>query len=178
MRTWKIVRIIFLLPGIVTVLIPYWIIQQTDSLNFNWSPPNPVDYLPLATGVFLVCFGLVMVVKTGRPFAQLDAGAPVPRDSSKKLIATGIYLRVRNPLVSGILAILLGETLLLGSLPLLVWLIIFLLGNFIYVRFFEEPHLEQRFGNEYLCYKENVPRWIPRFKPWSGVVGYKYRNGG
>jgi protein-S-isoprenylcysteine O-methyltransferase Ste14 len=171
-------RIIFLLPGIVTVLIPYGIIHQTDSLKLQWPPHDPVDLLPLFTGVFLVCIGLGMVVKTGSPFTQLDEGSPVPWDPPKELIATGIYLHVRNPLISGILAILLGETLLLGSLPLLLWFIFFLLVNFIYIRFFEESHLEQRFGDEYLCYKDNVPRWIPRIKPWSGVAGYTYRKGG
>ena len=30
----------------------------------------------------------------------------------------------------------------------------------------EEPGLEKRFGAEYVEYKRNVPRWIPRLKPW------------
>jgi protein-S-isoprenylcysteine O-methyltransferase Ste14 len=30
----------------------------------------------------------------------------------------------------------------------------------------EEPGLEKRFGSEYIDYKKNVPRWIPRLKPF------------
>jgi protein-S-isoprenylcysteine O-methyltransferase Ste14 len=31
----------------------------------------------------------------------------------------------------------------------------------------EEPGLVKRFGEDYLSYKRNVPRWIPRWTPWG-----------
>jgi protein-S-isoprenylcysteine O-methyltransferase Ste14 len=39
--------------------------------------------------------------------------------------------------------------------------------NHVYFILSEEPGLEKRFGQEYLEYKKNVPRWIPRLKPWN-----------
>ena len=30
------------------------------------------------------------------------------------------------------------------------------------------PGLVNRFGEEYLTYKRNVPRWIPTFRAWPG----------
>lgn len=59
------------------------------------------------------------------------------------------------------------EAVLLGVTPLLSWFIIFVIVNLIYIPWFEEPGLEQRFGADYLRYKQNVPRWIPRRTPWS-----------
>ena len=32
-----------------------------------------------------------------------------------------------------------------------------------------ETHgLVKRFGEDYLIYKRNVPRWVPRWRPWDG----------
>jgi hypothetical protein len=33
----------------------------------------------------------------------------------------------------------------------------------------EEPGLVKRFGADYLAYKQNVPRWIPRSRGWEPV---------
>lgn len=65
---------------------------------------------------------------------------------------------------------LLGEGLLLGSPAILVWFLIFVALNAIYIPLVEEPDLARRFGDGYLGYKRNVPRWIPRLRPWDPDV--------
>ena len=70
-------------------------------------------------------------------------------------------------MISGVLTILFGETILLGSPPLFYWFAIFFFINALYIPLVEERGLERRFGTEYLEYKKNVPRWIPRMNPWS-----------
>ena len=92
-------------------------------------------------------------------------GTPAPWDPPENLIVIGIYKTVRNPMVSGIGFVLLGEGVTLGSSLLLLWLVIWIVGNLIYTPLIEEPELEKRFGDAYLKYKENVPRWVPIF--WS-----------
>ena len=49
------------------------------------------------------------------------------------------------------------------------WLISRMLreGLDVYIPLVEEPGLLKRFGEEYLTYKRNVPRWIPRLTPWE-----------
>jgi protein-S-isoprenylcysteine O-methyltransferase Ste14 len=42
-----------------------------------------------------------------------------------------------------------------------------LLLNLIYIPLLEEPQLEARFGNEYRRYVQNVPRFLPRLRPWN-----------
>jgi protein-S-isoprenylcysteine O-methyltransferase Ste14 len=55
-------------------------------------------------------------------------------------------------------------------LPLLGWFGIFVVVNAIYIPLAEEPGLAKRFGEDYLRYKQNVPRWIPRWKPWERLT--------
>jgi protein-S-isoprenylcysteine O-methyltransferase Ste14 len=74
-------------------------------------------------------------------------------------------------MISGVLAILLGEAALLGSLPVLIWAAAFLLINQLYIPRFEEPGLARRFGDAYLRYRQHVPRWLPRLRPWHDDRG-------
>jgi protein-S-isoprenylcysteine O-methyltransferase Ste14 len=81
----------------------------------------------------------------------------------------GVYRHVRNPMISGVAFILLGELLASGSLRLLIWFLLFALANLIYIPLVEEPGLEHRFGQAYRVYKQHVPRWLPRLRPWEGM---------
>ena len=54
-------------------------------------------------------------------FARVGQGTLAPWDPTQRLVVLGPYRHVRNPMISGVLAILLGEAALLGSPPLLVW---------------------------------------------------------
>jgi protein-S-isoprenylcysteine O-methyltransferase Ste14 len=56
--------------------------------------------------------------------------------------------------------------LLAASLPLLGLFAFGVTINVIYIPLSEEPGLARRFGDDYLEYKRNVPRWIPRITPW------------
>ena len=70
-------------------------------------------------------------------------------------------------MISGVAAILLGEAALIGSPRLLAWFGFFLALNATYIPLVEEPGLVRRFGEDYLVYRRNVPRWLPRLTPWG-----------
>jgi protein-S-isoprenylcysteine O-methyltransferase Ste14 len=74
-------------------------------------------------------------------------------------------------MISGVFCMLLGEAIVLGSIVVFGWFILFLLENMLYIPLIEEPGLVRRFGEEYLLYRRNVPRWIPRLRPWRGPNG-------
>jgi len=82
------------------------------------------------------------------------------------LVVRGPYRHVRNPMITGVLCILLGEAAVTVSGWLLGWFAIFLAFQVIAIQFWEEPHLVKRYGNEYVDYRRNVPRWIPRISAW------------
>ena len=62
----------------------------------------------------------------------------------------GVYRHVRNPMISGVLFVLLGESVLTASLPLFWWFLLFAFVNATYIPLLEEPGLVKRFGEDYL----------------------------
>jgi protein-S-isoprenylcysteine O-methyltransferase Ste14 len=74
-------------------------------------------------------------------------------------------------MIAGVFCVLLGEAVLAASLPLLEWFAAFVLVNAVYIPLAEEPGLVRRFGEQYLTYKANVPRWIPRLRAWEAREG-------
>ena len=156
-----------LLPFVVTVVVPAYIIRTSSTLNISWGLPSPLGLLPTLLGSILVGLGVLLVYKTISLFATVGKGTLAPWDPPRRLVIRGPYRHVRNPMISGVLSILLGEAILLGSVPLVVWFVIDLALNALTIPLVEEPILDGRFGSDYVTYKRNVPRWIPRPKPWK-----------
>jgi protein-S-isoprenylcysteine O-methyltransferase Ste14 len=162
---WRQVRAILLLPGVVALLIPAVILwfAQADSLEWPW----PLDLLAVITGLVFIGLGFRLMAQTIRLFAAAGQGTLAPWDPTHKLVVQGIYRRVRNPMITGVGCVLLGEALLFRSLSLFYWFIAFAILNVAYIPLLEEPGLVKRFGDDYLLYKENVPRWVPRRHAWQ-----------
>lgn len=168
METWKHLRAILLLPFMVTVVIPGLLLfpGDWDTLDLWERVPLSRFALPL-TGLLSIATGLVLMVSTIRLFAGAGEGTLAPWNPTQKLVLQGVYRRVRNPMISGVFFVLLGEAVSFASLPLLGWSAFFIIGNAIYIPLSEEPGLVRRFGEEYKEYCRNVPRWIPKLKPWE-----------
>jgi protein-S-isoprenylcysteine O-methyltransferase Ste14 len=167
METWKHIRAILLLPGMLAVVIPGTILLLTglDTLGLWQSYPAARVGLPVLGGA-LICLGLVLMVATIRLFMKVGKGTLAPWNPPQRLVVRGVYRYVRNPMISGACCLLLGEAVLAASLPLLGLFALAVIVNVVYIPLSEEPGLAKRFGDDYLIYKQNVPRWIPRLKPW------------
>ena len=94
-------------------------------------------------------------------FITIGKGTLAPWFPTGKLVVTGLYKYVRNPMIIGVLMVLPGEAIAVLSLSILLWMFIFFLINHLFFLLYEEPNLEKRFGEEYSSYKKRVPRWIP-----------------
>jgi protein-S-isoprenylcysteine O-methyltransferase Ste14 len=171
MKTLRHLLAILLLPGVVAVVVPLWIVSSTSALRVGWGLPYPASLLPSILGCLLVGFGLLLMYWTISLFAGFGEGTLAPWDPPRRLVVRGVYRRVRNPMLSGVFFLLLGEATLLGSPPLFVWFLVVFAVNALYIPLVEEPDLSQRFGEEYLAYKRNVPRWVPRLSPWTQETG-------
>lgn len=144
----------------VTLVVPTLILRATGFAPL--SLPRAVAALAFA-GI-----GLSLMVRTIRLFATVGQGTLAPWDPTARLVVRDVYRHVRNPMISGVLFILLGEATFFDSRPLLVWFGIFFLANATYIPLVEEPGLMKRFGADYERYRANVPRWLPRLTPWDG----------
>ena len=143
---------IALLPGTVTVVVPALLLSDADLA------PWP----PAVIGAALIAAGLGMIAWTIALFAGVGRGTLAPWDPTSRLVVRGPYRRVRNPMISGVLAVLLGEAALFGSLALLAWFAVVFAVNATWFVLIEEPGLRRRFGAEYEAYAARVPRWLPR----------------
>jgi protein-S-isoprenylcysteine O-methyltransferase Ste14 len=163
MTIWKQLRAIILLPGTVTILIPASILYFTGILPWN--------IILAAIGTMFVFVGLSLMIWTNRLFTTVGMGTLAPWNPPERLVVRGVYRHVRNPMLTGVFCILLGEAIFFSSVWLLGWFAAFCLVNLIYIPLREEPGLAKRFGDDYLLYKNNVPRWIPRLRPWDRLSG-------
>jgi len=143
-------------PGTILGLIPW------SLTHWHIGPPFlGIDVLRWV-GVALIVLGLLPLLSSFARFAWDGLGTPAPIAPPTRLVVTGFYRRVRNPIYVALLVILLGEALLFGDERVAVWGVLFWMFTFAVVVIVEEPALRQQFGTEYETYCRNVPRWLPR----------------
>ena len=157
----------FILPFTVLLIIPAAILWATG-FKVGWGLGLPWDAVILLAGGLLMGTGMYFLSITIWLFINIGRGTLAPWSPTRKLVVIGPYRHVRNPMISGVLMTLLGESIVFGSLGILICFLLFFIINHIYFIYSEEPGLTKRFGDEYLTYKRNVPRWIPRLRPWAG----------
>jgi protein-S-isoprenylcysteine O-methyltransferase Ste14 len=96
-------------------------------------------------------------------FQTIGRGTLAPWTKKEKLIKQGPYRYNRNPMITGVLLMLVGEFLWFRSFPIMLWCAIFFLITSAVFIMVEEPFLQKKFGEDYIQYKKEVPRWIPNF---------------
>jgi protein-S-isoprenylcysteine O-methyltransferase Ste14/SAM-dependent methyltransferase len=154
---------IAVLPLTVVVLIPAWIARHyAAAISVG---PSTAALLQAGGGALLVLGALLAAASVWR-FASEGKGTLAPWDPPPHFVARGPYQYVRNPMISGVILVLFGESLVLGSPALATWALLFLILNLLYIPLVEEPELEKRFGDAYREYCGHVRRFIPRTRPW------------
>jgi protein-S-isoprenylcysteine O-methyltransferase Ste14 len=164
--TLRHIRAIAFLPASALIVIPALLVLLGD-VNIGWGFSGELTLLPVIVGLVLIAAGLSLLAWTIGLFAVFGRGTLAPWDPTERLVVRGAYCHVRNPMISGVAAALLGEAVLMGSVWVLVWFTLFCLANALYISLVEERVLERRFGEEYRVYRRNVPAWIPHFRPWN-----------
>jgi len=147
-----------LLPGTVTLLIPYWLVS---SRNIKASQQGqPFRYL----GLPLIVVGAAGLLACVWQFFSEGRGTLAPIDAPKELVVRGLYKYVRNPMYVFVVTIMIGEAILFLSTAIMTEAVIFFALAFLFVVFYEEPALRRQFGESYERYAQTVGRWLPRLK--------------
>ena len=153
---------LFIAPGTVAGLVP-WSISR-------WRIQPPLLGVPVlrVVGVLLILLALPVLLDSFGRFALQGLGTPAPVFPTRHLVVTGLYRYVRNPMYVAVVSAILGQGLLLGDIGLLAYGGLVWLGFHVFVWAYEEPTLLAAYGDEYRDFCANVPRWIPRWRLWTG----------
>jgi protein-S-isoprenylcysteine O-methyltransferase Ste14 len=143
-------------PGFWTILMPYWLLPR--GARPAMAGAGAAGWLLIATGIALY-FACAFW-----GFALRGKGTPLPLDPPKKLIVEGPYSIVRNPMYWSVAFVMLGEAAVFHSMALVNLTVVLLVAASLFVFFFEEPALREKFSAEYDDYCRRVPRWLPRFR--------------
>jgi protein-S-isoprenylcysteine O-methyltransferase Ste14 len=152
-----------LAPGVVAGLIPWWLSgwQVRQPLrSWAWAPLRVAGVALLAAGTIVLVHAFVRFVAEGR-------GTPAPVAPTQRLVVGGLYRHVRNPMYLAVVAIIVGQALVLGQPALLAYAAAVTVAMAAFAHYYEEPALADKFGAEYESYRRAVPAWWPRPHPWE-----------
>ena len=146
-------------PGIVLIYLPMWITHFRIPAS-----EHPAQKL-LAAG--LIALGLVPLLDSIRRFIYVGRGTLMPNVPTEQLVASGLYLHVRNPMYVGDLLVLAGEAVLFRRIAMVIYTLVIAVGFHLFILLYEERTLARRHPAEYPLYQANVPRWLPRLTAWD-----------
>src|ERR1051326_1112433 len=159
MKLFALARALVIAPLFILIWLrwlPLWLLGPNA-----FADPRPLGWIVVAVGAVV---GIPCVWE----FAWRGFGTPAPFDPPRKLVVSGPYRYVRNPMYVGMGVAIAGFGIVfphatnfffaeLGAAFALV---------FAFIVLYEEPMLRRMFGDDYLEYCRNVRRWIPRVSPW------------
>ncbi|RGE22009.1 isoprenylcysteine carboxylmethyltransferase family protein [Leucobacter sp. wl10] len=149
--------------GLFLGAIPLVIAALEQRWGLQLDPPAAV---PVAGAVLLVPAS-ALGIWAALAMSLRGEGTPLPSAAARRLVVSGPYRYVRNPMAVAGIAQGVAVGLLLGS-----WLVVLyaLSGSLLWnrvVRPLEEADLQARFGAAFAVYRERVACWIPRLRPWA-----------
>jgi protein-S-isoprenylcysteine O-methyltransferase Ste14 len=156
-------------PGLVAGLGPWWIT--------GWDRGSLFGIAGQVIGGLLVAAGALVLLRAFVRFVVEGLGTPAPVAPTEHLVVGGLYRFVRNPMYIAVVATIVGQAFLLGRPVLLLYAAVIAALQAAFVRWHEEPELSRRFGQEYETYREAVPAWLPRLRPWHADGSPKPLNG-
>ena len=141
-------------------LLPEWLgfhVETAGAARWRW------------LGVIPSVLGFAVALRCVWDFGWTGHGTPAPFAPPQRLVVVGFYRYVRNPMYVGLAAGWIGLWVVFGHPnPVLIAAVAAVaLGVHLFVMFYEEPTLHQKFGADYDDYRRNVHRWLPRFHAWQ-----------
>ena len=147
----------------------FWTILIENLILWIWFPLDYINYPITENYIILFFTALILII----PFivitikAVMDAGTETVRTSQNTEMYSGIYKFIRHPQMLGATPLILLICCLLNSLSLLILFTILMLIIVPIVIHYEEKDLINRFGDDYIEYRQKTGAFIPKF--WNRV---------
>lgn len=140
-------------PGVAGGLVPWLLVRGHSTTSLVWL--QIVGWVVLAAGAAVLIEAFARFVVDG-------LGTPAPVAPPEKLVVSGLYRYVRNPMYLAVTAVILGQAAVFASWVLVAYAVVFVAVTWSFVHWYEEPTLRQKFGTDYETYLRSVPGWWPR----------------
>lgn len=134
--------------------------------SFSWSP---IEFQILLIIIFPALIAVYDLSTKGK-------GTPFPYDPTKKLVQTGVYAYIKNPIQWSFTLMFIPLAIHFQSYILLIGMLSSIAYAFGISDFQEYDDMEQRFGEKWLKYKKNVPKWRFLWIPKEIPIGTIYFN--
>src|SRR3954454_13794940 len=131
----------------------------------GWKVAHPPPVVAVA-GYAILAAGVAVLLHAFVRFVVEGVGTPAPVAPTRHLVIGGLYRYVRNPMYIAVALTIIGQAMVLGRPVLLLYALVFGVAAGSFVHFYEQPTLTQQFGAEYEAYRDAVPAWLPRRRPW------------
>lgn len=149
MKTKKILPPTCLLLSMVAMVLLHLFMPILKTIPYPWN----------LTGIVLLIIGVSLNLVADAAFKR-ERTTVKPFEKSTALIVSGVFTISRHPMYLGMLLILLGIAILMGTLtPLIVVVIFGILMELVFVET-EERMLQEQFGERWLAYRSKVRKWI------------------
>jgi len=160
----RVVLQVLAFAGLILFVLPAVVITQSGTA---WRSPlaDPMWQWSLFIQIFVVppaVLGLTAV----QEFADVGQGTPVPFDPPKRLVTTGIYAFVANPMQLSAVVLFFAIGILLRNVWVAAAGVMAHLYSVGLAGWDEDEDLRTRFGGRWIAYSRSVPRWFPRLRPW------------
>jgi protein-S-isoprenylcysteine O-methyltransferase Ste14 len=149
-------------PGLEAGIGPWLLVRVAGSEIDSWPTALRV------VGALLMLVGIVALVDVFTRFVREGAGTPSPAAPTTHLLVGGAFRYLRHPMYVATAVIIAGEALAFAQPILLLGAAAYLTAMATLAHTVEEPRLARRFGASYDAYRQAVPGWIPRLRPWDG----------
>jgi len=135
--------------------------SQAPWLNLRFAAP-----VSLAVALQVAAFPALLGIAAVHEFATRGGGTPLPYDPPVRLVRSGPYAYVANPMQLSTFLVLAA----LGALTGRPWVVATGVMSVVYsagiAGWDEAVAMPRRFGERWTAYRRGVRAWLPRWRPW------------
>ena len=168
---WRAVLQVVAFSGLILLVIPTVILEQTGGA---WTAVRERSWILNNILIQLLVVPAILGFSAVQEFVQRGGGTPLPYDPPSRLVTTGPYAFVANPMqVSAALVFVIWGVVLAS-----VWIVVAAAMTVFYslglAAWHERDHLIDRFGDAWIAYRRVVRAWRVRAKPYVAQPAVLY----